>query len=290
MIIVAILNKEVVTDDLFYWGVRVFLLTALVFFIYAMITRRDPLRIAPMREALPVYLSHARPLIPYVIVFILVAGAYYWVLDARLDQFSAPFILPVILFWFIVYERLLSKDEPLYDEPERIPTLPGSLTKPMMDASIHIGGLLMLMSSFMIITSLGGETVTASFLYDMESPYLIMAALMVMFVLIGMFMESMAAVGLVTIAIAPIAYAQGIHPVHFWMTCLVALELGYLSPPVALSHIFARQVVGEEEASAASKEGDTFYYRHERLLLPLMVMGTTLLLVGFVPLLHGVRA
>ena len=103
-----------------------------------------------------------------------------------------------------------------------------------------------------------------------------------------LFMESMAAVGLVSIAIAPIAYEQGIDPIHFWMTCLVALELGYLSPPVALSHIFTRQVVGEEEALAASHEGDTFYYRHERLLLPLLVMGTTLLIVGFGPLLYGI--
>ena len=147
----------------------------------------------------------------------------------------------------------------------------------------------MLMSTFMIMTSLGGKTVSATFLYDIDNPYLIMGALMLMFVLIGMFMESMAAVGLVSIAIAPIAYAQGIDPVHFWMTCLVALELGYLSPPVALSHIFTRQVVGEEEAVLASKEGDNFYYRYERLLLPLMVMGTTLILVGFGPLLYGIN-
>ncbi|MEE2731970.1 MAG: TRAP transporter large permease subunit [Pseudomonadota bacterium] len=289
VIIVSILNKEVVTDDLFYWGVRVFLLTALVFFIYAMIVRKDPLRIASINEALPVSLSRARPILPYVVIFLLVTLAYFWVLDARLDQFSAPVILPVIIFWIIVFERSLSKDEPLYDEPERINTLPGALTKSMNDASIHIGGMLMLMSTFMIMTSLGGKTVAATFLYDIDNPYLIMGALMLMFVLIGMFMESMAAVGLVSLAIAPIAYQQGIDPVHFWMTCLVALELGYLSPPVALSHIFTRQVVGEEEALAASQEGDNFYYRHERLLLPLMVMGTTLILVGFGPLLYGIN-
>ena len=289
VIIVSILNKEVVTDDLFYWGVRVFLLTVCVFFIYAMIVRKDPLRIASVSEALPVSLSRARPIMPYVIIFFLVTFAYLWVLDAKLDQFSAPVILPVIIFWMIVFERSFSKDEPLYDEPERINTLPGALTKSMNDASIHIGGMLMLMSTFMIMTSLGGKTVSATFLYDIDNPYLIMGALMLMFVLIGMFMESMAAVGLVSIAIAPIAYAQGIDPVHFWMTCLVALELGYLSPPVALSHIFTRQVVGEEEAVLASKEGDNFYYRYERLLLPLMVMGTTLILVGFGPLLYGIN-
>lgn len=289
VIIVSILNKEVVTDDLFYWGLRVFLLTVVVFLFYAMITRKEPWHVAPTNEAMPASLANAKSFLPYVVVFAIVAALYFWILDAKLDQFSAPIILPVIIFWLIVYERVFSKQKALYHDPDRVDSLPGALTRSMTDASIHIGGLLMLMSTFMIITSLGGKTVAATFLYDIESPYLIMGALMLMFVFIGMFMESMAAVGLVSIAIAPIAYAQGIHPVHFWMTCLVALELGYLSPPVALSHIFTRQVVGEEEASAASREGDTFYYRHERLLLPLMVMGTTLLLVGFGPLIYGLR-
>ncbi|MEE2733295.1 MAG: TRAP transporter large permease subunit [Pseudomonadota bacterium] len=287
VVIISILNKEVVTDDLFYWGIRVFLLTAFVFFVYAMITRRDPLQIATARDALPQMTGNAKPLLPYLLVFALVTGAYLWILDARLDQFSAPIILPVIIFWWIVFERKVSRAPALYHEPERQDTLGGSLTYSMTDASIHIGGLLMMMSTFMIITSLGGKTVSASFLLDVSNPFWVMAALMAMFVLIGMFMESMAAVGLVSVAIAPIAYQQGIDPVHFWMTCLVALELGYLSPPVALSHIFTRQVVGEEEATLAAAEGDRFYYRHERLLLPLLVMSTTLLLVGFGPLLVG---
>jgi hypothetical protein len=53
---------------------------------------------------------------------------------------------------------------------------------------------------------------------------------------------------------------------------------------VALSHIFTRQVVGEEEAVLAAQEGHNFYYRYERILLPLLVMGTVLLIVAFGPL------
>lgn len=287
VVIISILNKEVVSDDLFDWGIRVFLLTAFVFFVYAMITRRDPLQIAKAGEALPGMFANAQPLLPYVVIFALVTGSYLLVLDSSLDQFSAPIILPVIIFWWIVFERKVTKTEPLYHEEERVDTLGGSMTKSMTDASIHIGGLMMMMSTFMIITSLGGKTVSATFLQDISSPLLVMAALMGMFILIGMFMESMAAIGLVSIAIAPIAYQQGINPIHFWMTCLVALELGYLSPPVALSHIFTRQVVGEEESELAQQEGDTFYYRHERILLPILVMSTTLLIVGFGPLLVG---
>ena len=87
--------------------------------------------------------------------------------------------------------------------------------------------------------------------------------------------------------IATIAYDSGIHPVHFWMVTLVAFELGYLSPPVALNHLLTRQVVGEEEVALARQEGHNFWYRHEKILLPLVTMGIALMLVAFVPLLVG---
>ena len=43
-----------------------------------------------------------------------------------------------------------------------------------------------------------------------------------------------------------IAYANNIDPLHFWMMVLVAFELGYLLPPVAINQLLTRQVIGEE--------------------------------------------
>jgi hypothetical protein len=70
------------------------------------------------------------------------------------------------------------------------------------------------------------------------------------------------------------------------MVTLVAFELGYLSPPVALNHLLTRQVVGEREFELAAEEAKNgnFYQRHERVLMPLIVMATALVLVAFVPL------
>jgi len=287
VIIISILNKQVTTDALFFWGSKVFLLTVFTFFCYAMLIKRDPLRLTPFSQAWQPSLNNMRPLIPYVIVFILVSMAYNIFLEAHLDQFSAPVILPVILFMVILYERKFSKAQPIYHDPERMDTVSGALTRSMSDASVHVGALLFMMATFIIMTSLGGKMVSATFLNDIDSKWQMMACLMAMFVMVGMFMESIAAVGLISLAIAPFAYQNGIHPVHFWMTCLVALELGYLTPPMNLSHIFTRQVVGEAECSKAAEEGDTFFYRHERLLLPLMVMGTVLVIVAFGPMLWG---
>ncbi len=103
-------------------------------------------------------------------------------------------------------------------------------------------------------------------------------------------MDPFGAVVLVTGTVAQIAYQNGIHPVHFWMMTLVAFELGYLTPPVTLNHLLTKQMVGHLEVSKAALEGDNFWYRNERILLPLMTMATTLLLVSIVPILFGVSS
>ena len=107
-----------------------------------------------------------------------------------------------------------------------------------------------------------------------------MLLMVVILVILGMIMDAFGAVILVTATVATIAYSSGIHPVHFWMVTLVAFELGYLSPPVALNHLLTRQVVGEAEVLAAQQEGGTFYQRHERIIMPLIAMGISLVLVA----------
>jgi len=115
--------------------------------------------------------------------------------------------------------------------------------------------------------------------------WLAMTLLVVTMVIIGMIMDPYGAVILVNATIAQIAFDNGIAPLHFWMITLVAFELGYLSPPVALNHLLTRQVVGEEEVESAKVKGGSFYRRYEKFLLPIAVMLTALLLVSYVPLL-----
>ena len=96
-------------------------------------------------------------------------------------------------------------------------------------------------------------------------------------------MDPFGAVILVSATVAPIAYANGINPIHFWMIVLAAFELGYLSPPVALNQLLTRQVVGEAVMDAADAEvkDRTFYYRYERWILPVVVMFASLLIVTY---------
>ena len=73
---------------------------------------------------------------------------------------------------------------------------------------------------------------------------------------------------------------------HFWLTVLCAFELGYLTPPVALNQLLTRQVVGEGAYAfeKAEERPAKFWFRHERILLPVAVKGIVLILVAFVPL------
>ena len=110
---------------------------------------------------------------------------------------------------------------------------------------------------------------------------------LVAMVLVGMTMDALGAVVLVSVTIAPLAYNNGIDPVHFWMMVLVAFELGYLTPPVAINHLLARQVIGREARVEDHPIPGGWWANNEHLWLPMVVMGTALVIVAFLPLFLG---
>ena len=117
--------------------------------------------------------------------------------------------------------------------------------------------------------------------------YISLAFIALLLAIIGMTTDPFGAVILVAATIAPVAYENGIHPIHFWMIVLVAFELGYVTPPVALNHLLTRMSVGDDEVRAADAEAKVkytkFYYRYERWLLPIVVLFPSLLIVTYAP-------
>ena len=61
VIIISILNKQVTTDALFFWGNKVFLLTVSTFFLYAMLIKKEPLRLTPFNQAWQPSLNNSPP-------------------------------------------------------------------------------------------------------------------------------------------------------------------------------------------------------------------------------------
>lgn len=292
VVVIAYLNREVTTDDLFGWGVYVFMLTASLFFLVVLtVNRQHKINLAPANEAFPAMMKAAVPIIPYILVIAGVLLFYYWVLEVKLDEFSAARLLPVIMLGILLYEHIrFHKGEHSVSGEFNHDGLEKSVRHSTTKTAAEIGALLLL---FGLSVSIGGvierSGVMSAFPQSFSSPWTAMVLLVCILIILGMIMDAFGAVILVSATIATIAYQSGIHPIHFWMVTLVAFELGYLSPPVALNHLLARQVVGEKEVELAYKDSGTFYQRHERVVMPLIVMGIALLLVAFVPLAVGYR-
>lgn len=279
IVIVAALNRDVTTDQLYGWGFWIFLMSACLF---SFVVWRDEKRWLPdnldFASALRASVREARGLLPYVAIFLGTIVAFWVILDLKFTDNSAPLILPVIMLAMVLMDAGREKGG-------RWQAFWRNATTAASDSAVHTGALLLLIG-FSI--TMGGvldrsNLVQVLFPDTLTNPWLVMLSVVFILTFIGMIMDPFGAVILVSATISAAAIKHGINPVHFWVVTLVAFELGYLTPPVALNHLLTRQVVGETEVIAADRAG-TFWQRYERLLLPFVVMGITLLAVAFIPL------
>ncbi|MDP2225919.1 MAG: TRAP transporter large permease subunit [Moraxellaceae bacterium] len=295
IVVIAALNKQVTTSILYGWGFWVFLVSSTLFLIASQILRQQKVQIENPAIALPASARALVPVAPYIVIWIAVSmfyGAETWGLNTKLDEFTAPVILPVILIAFVIFDKLRRYEpkaltaQQIADghEQERRVSLEESVRVATNDTIGHIGALIMLMA---LSVSVGGMIERSGIMeavpHTFGNIWLALTLLAILLVFIGMVMDPFGAVILVTATVAPVAYNNGIHPVHFWMIVLTAFELGYLTPPVALNQLLTRQVVGEKEMADADAEVRhlSFYWRYERWILPLIVMFTALLIVVY---------
>lgn len=311
VVLIAALNKQVTTSILYHWGFWVFLLTSTLFLIVSKITSRNKTTLASPKEAIPGMIQATKPVIPYIIVVAIVIMGYKYLLNTKLDEFTAAVIMPVIMLMLVVFDRLRNAqvaptdrrqlDHSLQEgtrigEDRRAPRAPAVSRWGNVEVSVrhatnetigHIGALLMLMA---LSLGIGGVIERSEIMelapHEFSNIWIAMTFLMVTKVLLGMVMDPFGAVILVSSTLAPIAYNNGIDPVHFWMMVLVAFELGYLLPPVALNQLLTRLVVGEKEMDEADAEvsQEPFYRRYERWILPVIVMTIGMLIVAYGPL------
>jgi TRAP-type C4-dicarboxylate transport system permease large subunit len=372
VVFIAALNKQVTTSELFHWGFYVFLVTSTLFFLVSQFYRTSKVKIAPIPVAIAGMGRSIVPLTPYIVLVILVVLAYQYILNTKLDEFTAAVIVPVVMLVLVVFDQWKRKRElktgremenwlsstvivsllgvlaldiykllqqntdslkegatpmtsgdwigsaapmlmilvmvwvvfadfrrrkqnrpaPKLDYPDD--EAPVGLEKAMRfstnETIAHIGALIMLMT---LSQAMGGVVERSGIMEyaptHFPNIWVAMTFLMVSKVLLGMIMDPMGAMILVSGTLAPIAYNAGINPVHFWMMVLVAFELGYLLPPVAINQLMLRQVVGEVEIDRVTAEVQNapFMRRMERWILPLIVMSIGLLLVTYTPLIYS---
>jgi len=314
IILISMLDsRHVTSDELFDHGFWVFWLTAIIFFAVSLFLAEDKFRINSPKIAVPGMLRALVPVIPYVLIIVLVIAFYKYGLDTKMDEFTAPVILPFMLLGIIIFDKLWghrlvisSAQTALEQEHEKKSSFlrthghtaeqhrgfAGAVRFATAESVGHIGALIILMA---LSASMGGlierAEVVSLLPTHLGSILITLGFMAILLAIIGMCTDPFGAVILVAASIAPVAYENGIHPIHFWMVVLVAFEFGYVTPPVALNHLLTRLSVGDDEVIAADKEAkekySSFYYRYERWILPMVVLFSSLMLVTYMPYLFN---
>ena len=311
VILISMLDsRHVTSSELFDHGIYVFWLTAFIFLGVSLILAEEKFRVASPKIAVPGMLRACVPVIPYIIIGFAVVMFYKLALDTTINEFTAPMILPLVLIAMILFDKLFAprvpvtdpKHEALIREHEKKSEFlkahdphsgkhlgfGGALRFATSETVGHIGALILLMA---LSASVGGLIERAEVVEllptHLGNIYISLAFIALLLAIIGMTTDPFGAVILVAATVAPVAYENGIHPIHFWMIVLVAFEFGYVTPPVALNHLLTRLSVGDEEVTAADKEAKekytSFYYRYERWILPIIVLFSSLVLVTYAP-------
>ncbi|KRI53128.1 TRAP transporter large permease subunit [Acinetobacter pittii] len=312
VVLIAMLDsRHVTSDELFGHGIYVFWLTAFIFLGVSLLLAEEKFRVNSPKVAIPGMMRAFVPVIPYILITAVVLAIYKYALDTGMNEFTAPVILPLVLIAMILYDKLVAtKEAPAINIHEAIvreheqksPFLRahdphssqfrlgfgGALRFATSETVGHIGALIILMA---LSASVGGlierSEVVELLPTHLGSIYISLACIALLLAIIGMCTDPFGAVILVAATIAPVAYENGIHPIHFWMIVLVAFEFGYVTPPVALNHLLTRLSVGDDEVNAADAEAKekytSFYFRYERWLLPIIVLFSSLVLVTYVP-------
>ena len=301
VVIIAALNKDVTTGELFHAGLGVFGVNIFVFAIALFATRREKLHCENPILALPGMGKAFLPFLPYLLIGAAVLLALRYGLGAAFDEYSAPYLLPFVLLVLLIFDRIMTKRQYARDvqkaadegkeAPAAVDGIWRSLSNAVNSTSIASGGLLSLMTLSICVGGIIDRANLNELLpQQFGSPILAMGMLFIILVIIGMIMDPYGAVILVSATLTQIASANGIAPVHFWVTVLCAFELGYLTPPVALNQLLTRQVVGDKafEYERSEDRPKKFWLRHERLLLPLAVKCFVLLIVAFMPLIVNI--
>lgn len=79
------------------------------------------------------------------------------------------------------------------------------------------------------------QTVSAFMVSLTENAVLIMIMILVILLVVGMFMETLAAILILTPIFLPIVTQVGYDPIHFGIIMVVALAIGFVTPPVGMN-------------------------------------------------------
>jgi C4-dicarboxylate transporter DctM subunit len=123
------------------------------------------------------------------------------------------------------------------------------------------------------ITGSGIPTALVNFAIERDlKPWQFLLALNVMMIILGMFLDAVAVMLIVTPIVLPVLGALGIDPIHFGIVLIVNMEIAFLTPPIGLN-LFVLSSIAKAPMSEAV-----------RGMLPFVaIMAVFLIIVTYVP-------
>lgn len=145
----------------------------------------------------------------------------------------------VTVIYLLIVEVLIYKDIKL----KQIPDL-------LTDAMIMVGGILIILSSSLVLTSYFIEIDAPTMLFDwttqhIESQLGFLVMLNIFLLVLGAFLDIFSAIVIMVPLILPIAVSFGVHPIHLGVVFLANMQIGYMTPPVGMNLFIASYRFGK---------------------------------------------
>lgn len=105
-----------------------------------------------------------------------------------------------------------------------------------------------------------------------DNKYVILLLIIALLLLVGCFMETLAAIIILTPILLPVANAVGVDTVHFGVIMIVGLAIGFITPPLGVD-LFVASGIAKISLEKISKA----------IIKPLLVMVAILLLIAVCP-------
>lgn len=139
----------------------------------------------------------------------------------------------VTVVYLLIVEVLLYKDI----KPKQLPAL-------MTESMVMVGGILLILSASLVLTSYFIEIDAPVALFDwisdtIESPLTFLLALNLFLLVLGALLDIFSAIVIMVPLLLPVAISFGIHPVHLGVIFLANMQIGYLTPPVGMNLFIA---------------------------------------------------
>lgn len=226
---------------LFMAGILPGLMLISLFGLYLMLwSWRYPDRVPPAEERLPLAekLRRARRLIPMLALIIGVIGSIYTGLASPTEAAAVGVVLSL----------LLARIQGNMDRTTFRDALLGAVRTSTMIAFILAGASFL--TAAMGFTGLPSDL--AAWIGTMDlSPWMLLAALTLFFVLLGCFLDGISVVVLTTSIMLPMVEAAGIDLIWFGIFLVIVVEMSQITPPVGFNLFVLQGMTGRNILSIA---------------------------------------